>query len=62
MHTFAREAPLLAIDLAVGLLGFGLSILWGRATQKEMGLGTVRLLAFAWAGIALFGMILAFAI
>jgi hypothetical protein len=59
-HTFTREAPLLLIEIGIGVVGFLLSLLWGKASGTRMSGGTVRVLAFVWAGIAVFGMILAF--
>jgi hypothetical protein len=59
-HTFSREAPLLLIDVGIGVVGFLLSLLWGKASRRKMSVGTVRMLAAVWSGIALFGMIMAF--
>ncbi|HKF46782.1 MAG TPA: hypothetical protein VKB38_05445 [Terracidiphilus sp.] len=59
-HTFAHEAPLLFIDIGVGVVGFLLSLAWGAASRTKMTGGKVRVLALAWAGITLFGMVLAF--
>jgi hypothetical protein len=59
-HTLTREAPALAIDVAVGLVGFGVSFAWGRRSGREMDRDTVLFLAKMWGGIALFGMVMAF--
>jgi hypothetical protein len=59
-HTFAKEAPALIIDIGIGVVGFVLSILWGKVTKTGMTKGTIRLLAGVWTAIAIFGMILAF--
>ena len=59
-HTLAFEFPLLMMVAGIGLVGFFLSIVWGKITRTRMTEGTIRMLAGVWIGIALFGMILAF--
>jgi len=46
------------IDLAVGIVGFVISLGWGKATGRDMDRDTKLLLAKVWGGIALFGMVL----
>ena len=50
----------LAMDVAVGLVGLGLSVLWSKATGRDTDRDTVIFLAKMWAGISIFGMIMAF--
>jgi hypothetical protein len=50
----------LAIDLVVGVVGFFLSVQWGKATGRDMDRDTRMFLAKMWGGIALFGMIMLF--
>jgi hypothetical protein len=59
-HSFTNDAPVLVIDLAVGVVGFLLSIGWGAATGREMDRDNKVFFAKMWGGIALFGMILVF--
>jgi hypothetical protein len=48
------ELTVIAMDLGVGVVGFVLSIGWGKATRTTMPSSTVRLLAIVWAGIGAF--------
>ncbi len=57
-----KEAPALIIDLGIGVVGFVLSVLWGKLTGRMMDRGTVSFLVKMWGAIALFGLILAFII
>ena len=43
--------PLLEIDLAVGLIGFVLSLAWGKAVRRTMDRDTVLFLAKLFGGI-----------
>ena len=52
--------PALVIDLGIGVVGFDLSVAWGRRTGGEMDRDTVLFLAKMWGGIAIFSMILVF--
>jgi hypothetical protein len=53
-------APLFGMDIGVGVAGFVLSIIWGKMSRTRMTKGTVRLLAIAWIGIAIAGVVMAF--
>lgn len=55
-----KEAPALMIDLGIGVVGFVLSIAWGKLSGRNMDRDTVLLLAKVWGGVAVFGMVLAF--
>lgn len=57
---FSKEAPALVIDLGIGVVGFVLSIGWGKVTGRIMERDTILFLAKLWGCIALFGMVLAF--
>jgi hypothetical protein len=50
----------LIMDIVVGLLGFGLSVLWGKFTGRDMDRDTRFFLGKVWTGIAIFGMIMLF--
>jgi hypothetical protein len=50
----------LMIDLLVGVVGFGLSIGWGKVSGRNMDRDTLLLLAKVWGGLAVFGMALVF--
>ncbi len=43
--------PLLAIELAVGIVGFLLSLWWGRQVGRSMDRDTVFFLAKLWVGL-----------
>jgi hypothetical protein len=58
MSSAGSEAFVLSIDLAVGIVGFVISLGWGKATGRDMDRDTKLLLAKVWGGIALFGMVL----
>lgn len=44
----------------IGIVGFVLSIVWGKVSGTRMSSRTIRILAAVWIGIALFGMIVGF--
>jgi len=48
----------LFMDLLVGMVGFGLSIAWGKFSGRDMSRDTVLFLAKMWGGISLFGMVM----
>ncbi len=48
------------VDIVVGFLGFGLSVLWGKFTGRDMDRDTMLFLGKLWGGIAIFGMIMLF--
>ncbi|HEY0307308.1 MAG TPA: hypothetical protein VGB94_04050 [Acidobacteriaceae bacterium] len=50
----------LMMDIVVGFLGLGLSILWGKLTGKDMDRDTILFLGKLWGGIAIFGMVMLF--
>ena len=60
LASISKEAPALVIDLGIGVVGFVLSVGWGKVTGRNMERDTILFLAKLWGGIALFGMILAF--
>jgi hypothetical protein len=60
LASISREAPALMIDLGIGVVGFVLSIGWGKVSGRNMDRDSVLLLAKVWGGIAVFGMVLAF--
>jgi hypothetical protein len=49
-----------AIILAVGIVGFSISVGLGKASGREMDRDTVLFLAKMWGGIALFGLVMNF--
>ena len=55
-----REMQAFTIDIGVGVVGFVLSIIWGTMTRATMTERTIRMLAFVWAGIAVFGIAMVF--
>jgi hypothetical protein len=59
-HSLSQMAPLFGMDIGVGVAGFVLSIIWGKMSRTRMTKGTVRLLAIAWIGIAIAGVVMAF--
>ena len=54
-RTITQEAPVLIIDLGIGVMGFLLYIGWGQFTKTRMPRTTIKILALVWVGIALFG-------
>lgn len=48
------------IILAVGIVGFSISVGLGKASGREMDRDTVLFLAKMWGGIALFGLVMNF--
>jgi hypothetical protein len=60
LASISKEAPALIIDLGIGVVGFVLSIVWGKVSGRDMDRDTVLFLAKVWGGIAAFGMVLAF--
>jgi hypothetical protein len=58
MTNAESEVFVLSIDLAIGIVGFVISLAWGKATGRDMDRDTKMFLAKVWGGIALFGMIL----
>jgi hypothetical protein len=60
MSKAGSEVFVLMIDLAVGIVGFVISIGWGKATGRDMDRDAVLLLAKVWGGIALFGIVMTF--
>ncbi len=60
MNSFHREAPALIICSVLGIVGFIVSVGWGKTTGREMDRDTILFLAKVWVGIALAGMVLAF--
>jgi hypothetical protein len=58
MSKAGSEAFVLMIDLAVGIVGFAISLGWGKAAGRDMDRDTVLLLAKVWGGVALFGVVL----
>jgi hypothetical protein len=60
LASISKEAPALLIDLGIGVVGFVLSVGWGKVSGRNMDRDTTLFLAKVWGGIALFGMVLAF--
>lgn len=48
------------VDILVGFAGFGLSVLWGKITGRDMDRDTILFLGKLWGGIAIFGMVMLF--
>lgn len=46
--------------LAVGIVGFGLSVLWGKITGRDMDRDTILFLVKMWGGIVLVFLVLNF--
>jgi hypothetical protein len=55
-----REFPVLIIDLVGGGLGFGIAIVWWKASGREVDRDAVLLMAKIFGGIMVLGIILAF--
>jgi len=45
--------PLIEIDLLVGIVGFALSVIWGKATRRDFDRDTVLFLGKMFGGISL---------
>ena len=60
LASIRKEAPAIVIDLGIGVVGFVLSVGWGKVTGRNMERDTILFLAKLWGGIALFGIVLAF--
>ena len=60
MRVSVETMFVLMMDIVVGSLGFGLSILWGKFTGREMDRDTILFLGKLWGGIAVFGMVMLF--
>jgi hypothetical protein len=60
MRMSVEKIFVLMMDIVVGCLGFGLSILWGKFTGRDMDRDTVLFLGRLWGGIAIFGMVMLF--
>ena len=60
LASISKEAPAIVIDLGIGVVGFVLSVGWGKVTGRNMERDTILFLAKLWGGIALFGIVLAF--
>jgi hypothetical protein len=58
--SITKEAPLLFIDLGIGIVGFIISLGWGKVTGRDMDRDTILFLAEMWGVIALLGMVFAF--
>jgi hypothetical protein len=58
--TILRYYPVLLIDLAVGLIGFGIGCGWWKASGRELDSDAVSPIAKIFGGITLFGMFLVF--
>lgn len=54
----SKEWPALVFDPCLGVVGFLLSVGWGRVSGGEMDRDAVIFLAKLWGGIALFGIVL----
>jgi hypothetical protein len=57
---FAKELPAIGIDLGIGIIGFVMSVGWGKSTGRDMNRDTILFLGRLWAGIAIFGIVLTF--
>jgi hypothetical protein len=55
-----REFPVLIIDLVGGGLGFGIAIVWWKASGRKVDRDAVLLMAKIFGGIMVLGIILAF--
>ena len=50
----------LIMDIIVGIVGFGLSVIWGKLSGRDMDRDTMLFLSKVWGGIAAFGIIMVF--
>ena len=55
-----RYYPVLLIDLAVGLVGFGLGAAWWKNSGRDLDRDALIFMAKMWGGITSFGMFLVF--
>ena len=55
-----REAPVLLIDLVGGVVGFVIALGWWKGSGRTVDRDSTIFIAKIFAGIALFGMVLAF--
>jgi hypothetical protein len=55
-----KEAPVLLIDLIGGIVGFVIALGWWKVSGRTVDRDSTIFIAKIFAGIALFGMILAF--
>jgi hypothetical protein len=58
--SISRDGPVLVMDLGIGVVGFLLCFIGGKASGREMDRDTTMFLVKMWGGIALFGMVLVF--
>jgi dolichol kinase len=59
-HTLSKELPVIVIDAVAGLVGFLLALGWWKASGRELDRSAVVFCAKMFAGIVLFGFVLAF--
>lgn len=55
-----KEAPVLLIDLVGGIVGFIIALGWWKVSGRNVDRDSTIFIAKIFAGIALFGMVLAF--
>jgi hypothetical protein len=55
-----REQQAVLIDVVFAIIGFILSILWGKISRTTMTRGTVKTLGMIWIGLAIFGIVMIF--
>jgi hypothetical protein len=55
-----KELPVLMIDLVGGIVGFVIALGWWKVSGRTLDRDTTIFIAKIFAGIALFGMVLAF--
>ena len=55
-----KEAPVLLIDLVGGIVGFVIALAWWKVSGRNLDRDSTIFIAKIFAGIALFGMVLAF--
>ena len=60
MTDFEKHAYGIFGALAIGLVGFVLSVIWGGLTRRRMERDTYVFLAKMWSALALFGILLHF--
>jgi len=56
----SKTAQTIVAELAVGVVGFALSVVWGKTSGRDMDRDTYKLLAIMWGAITLIGIFLVF--
>ncbi|MGC2618506.1 MAG: hypothetical protein WA414_05645 [Acidobacteriaceae bacterium] len=60
LANISKDTPVLLMDVGVGVVGFLLCFIGGKASGRDMDRDTTMFLVKMWGGIALLGMVLVF--